>query len=122
MNKLEKGFSLIEVMLAALILSVSFLGLVQGQLVALRVSEYAYSISLADLKSNELAERLSSCSNKLTCIQEQLNAWDEGIKKLFPQAIAKASKKSANFQSQITWFSVVSQAKRLHFFYLRFRP
>ncbi len=46
----QQGFSLIEVMVAAAILSFSLLGFAQAQLMALHVSEQAYLINLADLK------------------------------------------------------------------------
>ena len=52
----QQGFSLIEVMLSLFILSVGLLSFTQSQLMALRASEQAYFVNLADLKNNELAE------------------------------------------------------------------
>ncbi|MES2998264.1 MAG: prepilin-type N-terminal cleavage/methylation domain-containing protein [Pseudomonadota bacterium] len=121
-NKLERGFSLVEVMLASLILSVSLLGLVQGQLLSLRTSEHAYFINLADLKNNALAERLRSCSNQLPCIQEQLNIWKEEIKKIFPGVVEGSTSQGVDYQSEISWYSLYQQAKPSRSFCLLFRP
>lgn len=104
-KKKEQGLSLIEVMLASLILSFGLLGFLQGQLIALRVSEQAYFINLADLKNNELAERIRSCSNKLLCIQEQLNLWKREVNKLFPKGKSLLVTHGADYQSKLSWIS-----------------
>jgi prepilin-type N-terminal cleavage/methylation domain-containing protein len=119
--KKEQGFSLIEVMLAALILSFGLLGFVQGQLMALRVSEYAYFINLADLKNNELAERVRSCSNKSNCVQEQLTLWKKEIRKVFPQGEEDSRNQGFNYQSTISWFSVYLYPRFIRTLHLHFR-
>ena len=50
----QQGFSLIEVMVAATILSISLIGFAQAQLLALQAAEHAYLINLANLKNIEL--------------------------------------------------------------------
>jgi prepilin-type N-terminal cleavage/methylation domain-containing protein len=116
----EQGFSLIEVMLVTLILSFGLMGFVQGQLMALRVSEYAYFINLADLKNNDLVERIQSCANKLACIQAQLIVWQKGVAKLFPQAEQSLTKEGSDYQSKITWLSIYPLPK-IRSLYLLFR-
>lgn len=116
----EQGFSLIEVMLATLILSFGLVGFVQGQLMALRVSEYAYFINLADLKNNDLAERMRSCDNKSVCIHEQLIVWQKEVAKLFPQAEQNLINEGPNYQSKITWLAIYPFPK-LRSLYLLFR-
>ena len=117
----EGGFSLIEVMLAVLILSIGLLGLAQGQLMALRVSEHAYFVNLADLKNNELAERIRSCSNKLFCVQEQLNLWREEVHTIFPQGEERSTSQGADYQSKISWFSIYQHTQFIPSLHLLFR-
>ena len=115
----EQGLSLIEVMLSSLILSFGLLGFLQGQLMALRVSEQAYFINLADLKNGELAERVRSCSNTLPCIHEQLNFWQEEIKTLFPKGENSSATSGADYQIKISWISTYQP--KLQSLYLLFR-
>ena len=117
----EGGFSLIEVMLASLVLSLGLLGFAQGQLTALRVSEHAYFINLADLKNNELAERIRSCSNELFCIQEQLCLWRDEVHIIFPKGEERSANQDADYQSEISWFSIYQHAKFRQSLYLLFR-
>jgi prepilin-type N-terminal cleavage/methylation domain-containing protein len=117
----ERGFSLIEVMLASAILSFGLLGFAQGQLVALRVSEYAYFVNLADLKNNELAERMRSCSNRLFCIQEQLDLWTKEIHTIFPEGEECYSSQGVDYQSKISWFSIYQHPKFIASLHLLFR-
>lgn len=115
----QQGFSLIEVMIASLILSFSLLGYAQGQIMAFRTSQHAYLLSLADLKNNELAERLSICGANSRCIHQESNLWKREIKEIFPEGEAQVAKKDLNYQSRIQWFSLDSQ--HTHFLYLLFR-
>jgi prepilin-type N-terminal cleavage/methylation domain-containing protein len=115
----QQGFSLIEVMVAALILSFGLLGFAQGQLMAFRTSQHAYLLSLADLKNNELAERLRICGIQSRCIQQELSLWKIEVNKSFPEGKAQVLVKDLNYQSKIQWFSLDYQATL--FLYLLFR-
>lgn len=102
----QQGLSLLEVMLASLIVSFSLVGFLQGELMALHVSEQAYFINLANLKGNELVERVRSCSNKPTCIQMQLNFWEREINKIFPEGKGIAKTRGSDYQIKISWSSI----------------
>lgn len=115
----QQGFSLIEVMIAALILSFGLLGFAQGQLMAFRTSQHAYLLSLADLKNNELAERLRICGVQSRCMQQELSLWKAEVSKSFPNGTAQISIKDLNYQSRIQWFSLDYQPTL--FLYLLFR-
>ncbi len=117
----EKGFSLIEVMLASVILSFGLLAFVQGQLTAMRISEYAYFVNLADLKNNELAERIRSCSHQLLCIQEQLGLWRKEVHAIFPKGEEHYMRQGADCQSKISWFSIYRHPKFIASLQLLFR-
>ncbi len=121
-GRAEKGFSLIEVMLGSLILSLGLLGFVQAQLLSLRMSEQAYFVNLADLKISELTERLKSCSNESPCIQDQLNFWQAEIKKNFPEGEEQLTRQGHDYQSEIRWISFWQRPKQTRFFRLLFRP
>lgn len=104
-KKAQQGFSLIEVMLSLFILSVGLLSFTQSQLMALRISEQAYFINLADLKNNELAERMYSCGDQV-CIQAQLILVEEDIAKIFPEGEAFLTKQGRDYQYKISWRSL----------------
>lgn len=106
LSNCQQGFSLIEVMVAALILSFGLLGFAQGQLMAFRTSQHAYLLSLADLKNNELAERLRACGLQSRCIQRELGLWKAALNKSFPDGKAEISVKDLSYQSKIQWFSL----------------
>lgn len=100
----QKGFSLIEVMVAAAILSVSLLGFAEAQLMALHASEQAYLINLASLKNQELAENVMLCGSQSFCFQQALILWKKEIQEKFPNGIGQISKLNlSRYQSKIQW-------------------
>ncbi|WP_218813837.1 type IV pilus modification PilV family protein [Rickettsiella endosymbiont of Dermanyssus gallinae] len=119
-KKAQQGFSLIEVMLSLFILSIGLLSFTQSQLMALRASEQAYFINLADLKNNELAERVYSCSDQ-ACIQAQLILVEEHIANVFPEGEARLTKQSNNYQYKISWRSLYYHPEFKHALSLLFR-
>ncbi|MDQ8039734.1 MAG: prepilin-type N-terminal cleavage/methylation domain-containing protein [Rickettsiella sp.] len=118
MSKKQQGLGLIEVMIASLILSFGLLGFMQGQLIALRTSEHAYYINLADLKNNELVERIRSCDSESTCIQEQLKLWKVGLHETFPESQVSLTRNGRDYASKISWFSIY--LRKLQSLYLTF--
>lgn len=107
---LQQGFSLIEVMVAAAILSFSLLGFAQAQLMALQASEQAYLINLADLKNVELAENFTICGSRPLCTQQALTLWEKETQASFPKGMGQLSKPNfSNYQSKIQWFSSFSK-------------
>ncbi len=107
----QQGFSLIEVMLAVTILSISLLGFTQAQLVSLQATEHAYAINLAHLKNVELAERFKRCEFQTLCLQQARALWTKEIEESFPKGIGLISEVNlSNFQSKIQWFSNFSKS------------
>lgn len=109
-KKTEQGFSLVEVMLSLFSLSVGLLSFTQSQLMALRTSEQAYFINLADLKNNELAERLHSCDDR-ACIQAQCALAKKDIAEVFPEGEALLTKQGDAYQAKISWRSLYYHSK-----------
>jgi prepilin-type N-terminal cleavage/methylation domain-containing protein len=105
----QQGFSLIEVMVAAAILSFSLLGFAQAQLMALQASEHAYLINLADLRNVELAENFKICRSQL-CLQQASSLWKKETQESFPKGMGQISKFNlSDYQSKIQWFSTFSK-------------
>lgn len=101
----QQGFSLIEALVATAILSFSLLGFAQAHLLALRASEQAYLINLADLKNLELAETFKICDSHPNCIQQALLLWNKEIQESFPKGIGKISSFNfSNHEVKIQWF------------------
>ena len=119
-KKAQQGFGLIEVMLSLFILSIGLLSFTQSQLMALRTSEQAYFINLADLKNNELAERVYTCRNQ-ACIQAQLLLVEENIAKVFPEGEAFLIKQGDDYHYKISWRSLYCQPKFKRSLQLLFR-
>lgn len=109
-KKAQQGFSLVEVLLSLFILSVGLLSFTQSQLIALRSSEQAYFINLADLKNNELAERVYLCHNQ-ACIQAQWALIEEDIAKIFPEGETSLTKECLGYQYKISWRSLYYHPK-----------
>lgn len=106
----QQGFSLIEVMVAATILSFSLLIFAQAQLIALHVSEHAYLINLADLKNVELAESFTVCGSRPLCMQQVSSLWKKEAQESFPQGMAQISNFNlSNYHIKIQWFSNFSK-------------
>lgn len=105
----QQGFSLIELMVAAAILSISLLGFAQAQLMALHASERAYLINLADIKNQELAEDFMICGSQLFCFQQALSLWKKETQESFPKGIGQISRINfSTYQSKIQWLSSFS--------------
>jgi prepilin-type N-terminal cleavage/methylation domain-containing protein len=106
----QQGFSLIEVMVAAAILSFSLLSFAQAQLMAMQASEHAYLINLADLKNIELSENFTICGSRPLCLHRASTLWKKEIQEGFPKGMGQISKLNlSNYQSKIQWFSTFSK-------------
>ena len=106
----QQGFSLIETMVAAAILSFSLLSFAQAELLALHISEQAYLINLADLKNIELAENFTVCESHALCLQKALSLWKKEIQESFPKGIGEISTLNfSNYQSKIHCFFRISK-------------
>jgi prepilin-type N-terminal cleavage/methylation domain-containing protein len=100
----QQGFTLIEVMVAVVILSVSLLGFAQAQLNALHASEQANLINLADLKNQELAESFMICGSQPFCLRQVLILWRKETQEIFPKGIGLVTKLNfSTYQSKIQW-------------------
>lgn len=106
----QQGFSLIEVMLAAMLLSFSVLGFANAQLLALQATEEAYAINVARLKMVELAEKLKRCKLQPFCLRQVRLQWEKEVEESLPQGIGLISEHLSIVRSNVQWFSHFSKS------------
>jgi len=99
----QAGFSLLEVLIALLILSISLLAFAQAELTALRNIQNSYFINIAILQSDSLAEELRACENQKFCINHEIKQWQARIPKLLPQGKTKIDANGLQYQIEIRW-------------------
>lgn len=100
MRKNLAGYSLLEVLIAVCILSVSLLAFAQAQLTALRINQSTYLQTIAQTRLTSLAETLYTC-NVVTCssnnIMAKIKNWNELNQQLLPAGEGKLIKDN-NYQ------------------------
>lgn len=99
----QAGFSLLEVLIALLILSISLLAFAQAELTALRGVQNAYFINVATLQNESLVERLRICEDQKTCIKQEIKQWQTEVSKILPQGKTKIDINGSQYQIEIRW-------------------
>lgn len=82
----ENGFSIIEVLFAAFVLSFGVLSFLQSELIALRTIQIMRSLNIAYIKSIAFAESLKGCAGQLSCLAKQQTRWRLALKTSLPEA------------------------------------
>lgn len=86
-TKNKKGFSLLELLLAIIVLSIGLLALFRAQLFSLHYNRQAYFQSAASINLNALAESLTTCealTNSQPCITAEIKKWQKANTALLP--------------------------------------
>lgn len=110
----NSGFTLLEVLIAVIILSIGLLGFARAEIIALHNNQTAYLQSLAELQTNSLAERLRICGAKNTsCLTQQITTWKNENNKLFPHAQSNVIVNNSDYVITITWQPVPTNNKPL---------
>lgn len=103
----QAGFSLLEVLIAMLILSTGILGFANATLMALRGHQSSYFQSLAVIQLESMAERLRSCQHENTiftnCLSQEITGWQKANIVLFPRVRSTVSGQGLNYQLKISW-------------------
>jgi len=107
MNK-SFGFSLLEILIALLILCVGLLGFIKAEVLALQHSETAYFQSIAATQLNSMAERIYSCKDS-SCLATATDTWKAENKKLFPRAQSEVIKNNDNYSLSIHWQAPIAE-------------
>lgn len=100
--RLFSGFTLIEVLVAFLLLTVGMLSFVAYQTKSLQHTDHAYLVSVANTQIQSLFERLKA-SHSTRARERELNAWNEENAALLPTGHGMYSCESSACTVQITW-------------------
>lgn len=100
MKKLISGFSLIEVLISLLILSVILLGFDTMQVKALRENENAYLFTVAENQLNSMAERLYANGVLSGAV---IARWNEQNKLLLPHGKGSITGSYPNYTIALFW-------------------
>jgi Tfp pilus assembly protein PilV len=96
------GLTLIEVLIATLILSAGFLAITRLQLMSLRHTQVAYLSSFAEVQLFKMGECLQLTSLGHAC-QEEKTEWERQLAAGLPGGIGKVFKKASSFQVIVAW-------------------
>lgn len=103
----QAGFSLLEVLIAMLILSTGILGFANATLMALRGHQSSYFQSLAVIQLESMAERLRACQHGNTifpnCLSQEITGWQKANIVFFPRVRSTVSGQGLNYQLKISW-------------------
>jgi type IV pilus assembly protein PilV len=106
------GFSLLEVLITLLILSLGLLGFARAEILALQINETAYFQSIATIQLNGITDAIRACNNMSTapanCFSEATKIWKAENKILLPQAESNYRKTSTGYTLTIRWKSPVA--------------
>ena len=93
------GFSVIEVLISLLILSLILLGFDAMQIASLRRCQQAYFFSVAEQQLVAMSERLQSFSE----ITKQIAIWNQQNQQLLPNGLGVISGTYPDYQLSIFW-------------------
>ena len=96
------GLTLIEVLIATLILSAGFLAISRLQLLSLRYTQSAYLSSFAEVQLFTMAECLQLSQWGHGCQQEKAE-WERRLAVGLPGGIGKIYKKPLSYQVIVAW-------------------
>ncbi len=98
----QSGFSLIEVLVSLLLLSLMLLGFDAMEIYALKQSRVAFYYSAAEQQLNNMRERLLSMSAQHD-VETQLAAWNEENKTVLPQGFGSVQGEFPHYITTIFW-------------------
>lgn len=107
----QQGFSLLELLIALIILTIGLLGFAQAEIASLRDAQTAYFQSMASLQAAGMAERLRGCGNlKSNCVSREKTDWQSETKTLLPNVTSEVSPCHPDCKISLQW-GVVSIGK-----------
>lgn len=111
--KLTAGFSLLEVLVATLMLCIGLLGFARIEILALHNSETAYFQSITAIQLNTMADYIRACNTTVhptTCVLNTFSSWKKKNKILLPHAKSNLSQVGNNYLFSIYWQSQIASA------------
>ncbi len=101
MNKhYSQGFSLLEVLIAVVVIGVGIIGVAGMQIIGLRHTHSSYLLTMANTLGNDMAERMRA---NMTRYDEQ--AWASAVAASLPNGVGTLTRNAGQgtFTIQITW-------------------
>lgn len=105
-NAKNNGFSLIEVLIAMTLISVSLLGLLTMAVKFMRLHQESYYTALAQQQVDNLFEMLR---DKVSSQDNSMSAWNDANEKLLPNGQGKLEHNNQNDTVILTWASRMKQ-------------
>lgn len=104
-SHLQSGFSLLEVLVALVVLSIGLLGFAQAEIIALHHIQTAYWQSIAQLQMNALTERLRACHvlTDASCMSREITAWKTENGALLPAAHSEVTVSGSQYVLTLHW-------------------
>lgn len=96
---MQKGASLLEILVALILLSIGLLGFADGEMHALHDAQHAYWQCILSQQLSSLADQLSISPSSHTAIKE----WRQRLEKNIPAKILVTSLHSHVYQIEIDW-------------------
>ena len=96
------GYSLLEVLIAALVISIGLLGIAGSAIVSLRHSEQAYLHSVAITQAQSMIERLR-VNHSQAARERELKLWNQENKYLLPKGKGVIACKTRSCKIVLTW-------------------
>lgn len=109
----QSGTSLLETLIALLILSLGFLGFAKAELIGMRANQISYFQTLATIRIMNIAEQLNVCRHLDTfseCMAHELTDWQKENAALLPNAKSKAIASGNGYWINIRW-KIIPYAK-----------
>lgn len=100
------GFSLLEVLVALIILTGGLLAFSKAQIISLRYNQDSYRQTLAQYQNSSLIEQLRLCSqlsNPSICKNSAVNNWRSINSSLIPQSQSQIKYTGSDYQFIIEW-------------------
>lgn len=110
-----KGFSLLEVLLTLMLISLGFIGIIGMQLTAVKSSKESYLRSLANNQLLSMAERLHA-NESTSARSSELIAWNKENSELLPEGKGNFSCSAAVCTLIIQWVFGSSHSLKLLYY------
>lgn len=110
----QQGFSLLEFLIALVLLTIGILTFAQAEITALRDTQTAYLQTTAQLQVTAIADQLRSCQGLASnCISREKTLWQSDNASLLPQPVSEVSPCRPYCKIVLRWAVVTSNKAKL---------
>lgn len=110
----QQGFSLLEFLIALVLLTIGILSFAQAEVSALRDAQTAYLQTTAQLQVAAIADQLRSCQGLASnCISREKTLWQSDNASLLPQPVSEVSPCRPYCKIALRWAVVTNNKIKL---------